>query len=327
MRVLLINDHIGFGGAEATLIELYQGLEARSHKAEIFILFIKQEGKLVHTRSKDDFWLAIYKFKPDIIHLNNITLNPEVANWSLEIGIPVMWVLHDYYIFCYPNRMMLNHQKRERCPIPCHYECGSQPLEWLINLSRSGKIAFFVENPYSQAMFAHHGIHAELVMCGADTDRFTFSTGERHGLFAGHADPHAWWKGFSYAEEVSRKLQLPLLWAMPPKMNIVQLLQAASVTLVPSVFEETFCKLAAEARAAGAVLVGFDVAGLRHQTPKGTGFLVPVGDAKALMEATQEALQVSDEFRQQTRVFIEQNFSHHKMVEDYIRIYEGLRRK
>lgn len=317
MNILMLNDFGGIGGAESTMFELKRDLTARGHNVGILVLY-KPNFRL----TRDMFWQAVFKFKPDVIHLNNITITPEVILWSMETKLPTIWVLHDYYIFCCPNRMLLDHVKQELCKTPCKHECGNFPVPWILDVAKSGRIKLLNENTYSQEIFKSYGINSDIIHCGVDTKKFAYSSAPREGAFVGHADPLAWWKGADIAREACTKLNLPLVHVTPPRVDIVKALQTAKVALVLSRFEETFCKVASEARAAGAILIGSKVAGLKWQTINGVnGFLVDPLNMAEVIDTIKYALTLKEDFRQNARKHIEDNFSDEQMATDYERVY------
>ena len=99
-----------------------------------------------------------------------------------------------------------------------------------------------------------------------------------------------------------------------------------SCVVVPSIWEEAFCFVAAEAMSTEVPVVAFDSGGLREVMADGeTGYLVPKKDHLALAEKIIEIIKNRDTSKMMGRKGKErviEKFSLEKCVDSYVRVYE-----
>ncbi|MEX2027010.1 MAG: glycosyltransferase family 4 protein, partial [Pirellulaceae bacterium] len=112
------------------------------------------------------------------------------------------------------------------------------------------------------------------------------------------------------------------------RSDIPELTAAYDIAMVPSLFQEPFGLVVAEAMAAGKPVVASRVGGIPEIVTDGdTGVLVPAGDPAEIARAVALLLRSPDKQRQmgfagQRRV--EQLFTRSRMIGHYLRIYEQL---
>ena len=68
------------------------------------------------SESRKKFKILLKRFKPDVLHLQNIHahLTPSIIMEAKRWGLPVVWTLHDYKLIC-PNSHMLIDSTKEIC--------------------------------------------------------------------------------------------------------------------------------------------------------------------------------------------------------------------
>jgi glycosyltransferase involved in cell wall biosynthesis len=158
VRVLLVNSHLIPRGGDWTYISILSGL-LQQHGHEVLLYGLAVPGSQTTLPFSElvpdmDFKLAfaqrsprdilrvlsrtvysfeakrsiqhvVEKYKPTIVHLNNIHhfLTPSIVWPVVGNGIPIVWTLHDYTIIC-PNTTFLSHQRIcESCSSGKFYAC------------------------------------------------------------------------------------------------------------------------------------------------------------------------------------------------------------
>lgn len=136
-RILIVNKFLYYkGGAETYAIKVGETLKKRGYEVEYFGMYsaknvvgnelnIYTSEMDFHTKSlkkilypfsiiysidaKRKIRKIIEKFKPDIIHLNNINfqLTPSIIEEANRKKIPVVQTVHDYQMIC-PNHLLYN---------------------------------------------------------------------------------------------------------------------------------------------------------------------------------------------------------------------------
>lgn len=144
MKILMVNKFLyPRGGAETYVIRLGAELTRRGHQVEYFGMY--DEKNIVgnadglttapmdfHTRSPARFaypFRILYsqeslrkmgkvldRFRPDVVHLNNINfqLTPAVIDAAANRGVPLVQTVHDYQMIC-PNHMLYNEKEKRVC--------------------------------------------------------------------------------------------------------------------------------------------------------------------------------------------------------------------
>ena len=135
MKILLVNKFLyPRGGAETYMLKLGESLKKHGHTVEYFGMYDEKNTvgntqnlstfnidfhsgtlkrfiypfKIIYSReAKHKLAVLIKKFKPDIIHLNNINfqLTPSVIDIASDLGVPIVWTMHDYQSVC-PNHLL-----------------------------------------------------------------------------------------------------------------------------------------------------------------------------------------------------------------------------
>ncbi len=144
MKILMVNKFLySRGGCENYMLFLGEQLENLGHEVEYFGMYDEKNTvgnsaekytqnmdfhskeierffypfKIVYSmEAKKKIIQVIDKFKPDIIHMNNINfqLTPSVIYGAKKRGIPVVQTVHDYQMVC-PNHLLYNFEKNEIC--------------------------------------------------------------------------------------------------------------------------------------------------------------------------------------------------------------------
>lgn len=146
MRILLANKfYYRRGGAEVYHIELEKLLKADGHEVASFSMqhpenieseyseyfpseidFVKKSIKdvskavlrpIYSKEVKSKFTALLKKFKPDIVHFNNIhsQLSPLIAQIAHKNKIPVVWTVHDFKVLCPSYNCMRDKKICELC--------------------------------------------------------------------------------------------------------------------------------------------------------------------------------------------------------------------
>ncbi|MEE0896145.1 MAG: glycosyltransferase family 4 protein [Acutalibacteraceae bacterium] len=135
MKILMVNKFLyPRGGAETYMLKLGESLEKRGHMVEYFGMYDEKNTvgnsenlstfnmdfhsgtlkrfvypfKIVYSfEARRKLTALIKKFKPDIVHFNNINfqLTPSVIDAAAVCGVPIVWTMHDYQSVC-PNHLL-----------------------------------------------------------------------------------------------------------------------------------------------------------------------------------------------------------------------------
>lgn len=146
MKILMVNKYLyPKGGAETYFLKIGKYLEQEGEEVEYFGMFDTHNvvtnsanqhtlNMDFHTSSPKKLWYpfkiiysfeakraigkVIEKFKPDIIHLNNINfqLTPAIIEEAHKKGIPIIQTVHDYQMIC-PNHLLFNIHNLKPCEL------------------------------------------------------------------------------------------------------------------------------------------------------------------------------------------------------------------
>ncbi len=146
MKILMVNKFLyPKGGAETYFLKLGSYLERAGHQVEYFGMYdekntvsnsaneytsnmdfhnagIKKIAYPLHIiyslEAKRKIRNVIQKFKPDIVHLNNINfqLTPSIIEEIHEHKIPMLQTVHDYQMIC-PNHLLYDFQAKKPCEL------------------------------------------------------------------------------------------------------------------------------------------------------------------------------------------------------------------
>ncbi|MGQ9846693.1 MAG: glycosyltransferase [Bacteroidales bacterium] len=149
MRILIANTHHYWGGGDSTYtLNLAQLLREYGHQISFFAMHNKQNlpdpnadlfvshidfrtlnrkksfisafkvlrRAIYSLEAEKKFRLLIKRFRPDIVHLQNIHhhITPSIIFEAKKIGLPVVWTLHDYKLIC-PNTHFFIDRKNTIC--------------------------------------------------------------------------------------------------------------------------------------------------------------------------------------------------------------------
>lgn len=144
MRILMVNKFLySRGGCENYMLFLGEQLKKLGHEIEYFGMFDEKNTvgnsagkytqnmdfhssgfarflypfKIVYSfEARRKIIQVIDKFKPDVIHMNNINfqLTPSVIYGAKKRGIPIVQTVHDYQMIC-PNHLLYDFNNNEIC--------------------------------------------------------------------------------------------------------------------------------------------------------------------------------------------------------------------
>ena len=314
MKLLMINDFRQFSGAETHLATLSKALEHLG--VEVATWCYQPDNETVN------WWQALKRFKPDILHLHNFSrLYGEV--WEvLHQGIPTVLSLHDYAMIC-PQRMRLYQWKR--CATPCNYECGEKGwAQGWARLLKGKRLVTF--NPGSAAIFRAHGLDVAVIPHGIDLTRWQRPPegSPRRGLGFVSGNDSMWWKGYETAVEIAAALGQPLQAIRGGEYSqekVAALYQACQVWLNPCIYDDTFGLTTLEALACGSYVVSYDTAGARTLLGNGSGgCLVPLGDKEAFRGAVKDAF----DLKRSNAWDMGDYYNAGRMAQDWVNLYRSM---
>ena len=155
MKILMVNKFLyPRGGSESYMLSLGKHLESLGHEIEYFGMYDEKntvfnsanqytgnmdfhsEGlsrflypfKIIYSfEAAKKIGKVIDKFKPDVVHINNINfqLTPSIINAIKKRNVPIVWTVHDYQMIC-PNHLLYDFKGNkpcEKCVGGKHYNC------------------------------------------------------------------------------------------------------------------------------------------------------------------------------------------------------------
>ena len=144
MKILMVNKFLySRGGCENYMLFLGEHLKKLGHEVEYFGMYDEKNTvgnsaekytqnmdfhskgmarflypfKIIYSfEAKRKIMQVIDKFKPDIVHMNNINfqLTPSIIYGIKKKGIPLVQTVHDYQMIC-PNHLLYNFDMNEIC--------------------------------------------------------------------------------------------------------------------------------------------------------------------------------------------------------------------
>jgi len=286
MRIVIGNEYVGnpqagdrgTGGCEVIAHSLADALADAGHQ----VIFVYSDNDCLEA-SKD----------ADIVHLMNCNVrwSHKQIDTLLNGHTPIVWTLMDYWPIC-GSRMALkaDGNRCSACTEQCDYPaCGMEPapvpkyVEWLrhpnchpVALSRR-----------QSHILRRHGVPVACVLPpGIDASFWKPDTKVSRSIVTTSAWANVMWKGMHVLHEAAKSTGVTIdCLSGQHRHQIRSALGSAEIAVFPSLYEETFCLAATEARACECVVIGTSVSGLCDQIVHGeTGFLVPPNDATALAE-------------------------------------------
>lgn len=271
MRIALLNEITEpgrGGGCEAHLAALYRGLAERGHEVVL---------------SGSD-WSDAVEWA-DVVHVHNMTmLGFGCLVLARQRQKPVIISLHDYWPFCKTRMAVWRGENCHRAG--CTHQCGAFLPDWYDEVRRWPCVSF---TPRVQDIFRAHGIESTVIAHGINRSFWHEQPRQEHGGPARVACCTAWgmspWKGMDVAKQVEQMIgpaaEFRYILGGQPREAVRDLYGWADVVLVPSLYEETFCLVAAEAQACGRPVVAFAVGGLLELASA----VVPEGDLTEMARA------------------------------------------
>ncbi len=319
MKVLMINDFENAGGAENHAKLLKKKLEEIDVTVAMWIAEPEQD--------RGSWRKARDKFKPDIIHLHNwaLLIRDKATRELFDGDIPVVMSLHDYLIICL-KRMRLHNWKR--CPTLCDNACGlaAESLRLTRMAAPATKVSF---NPHSARIFSSNGVGNRVITHGIEIEDWPFNGDRRTRVGFTCAHQAYWWKGEAEAREICSSLGLEpvVLQRGVSRQEVSDFYHSIEVLLLPTIFDETFGLVIAEAMASGTVVVSYDNAGARALIDHGeTGYLAPMGDRYALTRCVTRALKSDNSMmKEKARAQVEEYYTADRMAREWENLYDNLR--
>lgn len=155
MKILMVNKFLyPRGGSESYMLYLGEHLKKIGHQVEYFGMYDEKNTvgnsagmytqnmdfhskglgrflypfKIIYSfEAKKKIIQTIDKFKPDIVHMNNINfqLTPSIIYGIKKKGIPIVQTVHDYQMIC-PNHLLYNFDTNlpcEKCVEGSYFNC------------------------------------------------------------------------------------------------------------------------------------------------------------------------------------------------------------
>lgn len=260
MKVLLVHyypDNIRGGGAESAVADERKALE-----------MIGCEVRTEFTNPID----AYNEFQPDFVHFHtiHIDLGIDLLKWAQDNHIPHAISLHDYWPICSGRMLLDGYNKCSANDDICNARCSYGPARNEIKniLSKTPKIAF---NPYSADIFKRHGVNIEYVVPhGIDTDIFyppeNYSIKSDLPIVCVVAWPNSPAKNIKLLNESLKMLEISgKLITGVSREQVADELRQARISVVPSVYNETWCLALTESMACGCVPIATSTCGTNYQ--------------------------------------------------------------
>lgn len=375
------------GGAELTLQNLVAGLEARGHEVQVVALdpttppapdalsahdlrfpvrnsFIPDGTTKQGTIAKlgwhlRDIWNpkaardiegAIEAFRPDVISCHNL------AGWSIAVwdvakrhGVPIVHVLHDYYLMCVAGSM-------SKDGLPCTQRCARCKAFRLPHRSQSAKVAGVVAiSKHMQQIFETAGYFPNAQVAQIyDVETSQPNTTQNADLsaaafgFIGRIAPHKGVEGLlkafvtadlpadatltiagtgadDYVTQLIETYQDPRI-AFVGHTKPEDLYNAVTWTVVPSLSDEPLGRVVFESIGHGVPVIASRRGGIPEMVEEGkTGHLVPAGDIDALRAALESAARSGPALdRLTTAKSVTDFFDINRFLDSYERLYEAV---
>ena len=322
--MLLHEDKRGYGkggGAESMLRDMSMALQSAGHTVQWW-------------QNDEPLPQAVDRFRPDICHImtihNFVGLGP--AEWLQKQGIPHVWSLMDYWMFCGSRMLLTGEGGDESCPAvtgvcdPSQCRSHRAPVRYMEVVTKSPIVAL---NEYTAAIYERNGIRVfDVGPLGVDHEYFKPDPSKREPrrVMTHSAWPNYPTKGMHILNAALKQTGIKgHLVTHAPRETVRDELQRASIHVFPSCYEETWGLCLHEARACGCACIASDVAGARAQIHHGyDGLLVPPRNVDALAAAI-ELLLNDDAMRQElgraARQSILERGTLAHMARTYTRIY------
>lgn len=295
---------------------------------------------------------VVEEFNPDVASVHNLN-GWSIAIWDelKELRVPIVQVLHDQYLLC-PTATMFCHARR------CEARCASTRALRALHRSKMrnvdavvGVSRFICDKFQSYGYFKHsHSITAirnvHDVSCESIPLPLRDEAGKTCFGFIGALSPS---KGIEFLLETITKIRdqdWTLLIAGAGEDGYVRSLQEkftdprigflgqvgareffekVDVTVIPSLWEDTFPSVALESLLYGRPILGSRIGGIPELVSDSNGRLFTAGDPTGLVSGIRWAISNRDRLRSSAQL-ISRNASPFgdkaKWIEDWSRVYE-----
>ena len=307
------------GGAESAIRDQKRALEMHGHEVELAFEHPVR---------------AYRRFRPDIVHFHtvHVEMGLGVLTWAQRSGIPHCLSLHDYWPFC-KGRMLLARDDMSCAAVEnlCDSNCLEGPAHPRIKgvVNGSPVVTF---NEYSAAIYKRHGVRVDAVIPHAiDTDYFAPDHSKRTGprIVTVSAWPEYPTKGIHILKAAIRKIGAKAtLISGVSRERVRDELQASTIMVFPSCYEETWGLCLTEAMACGCACVASNVCGSKAQITHGVnGMLFENHDSDQLGNTLQYLLDNPDEvdaLGKAAREWAQSEATLERMGRDYSEFYGSI---
>ena len=265
--------------------------------------WVRDTGRALSMRGHAVSWLqderieqACFQFKPDAVVLGTIHnfIGLHHAERLLGLGIPAVWMLHDYWPFCGPRMLMRDWNASDRgCPAVegvCDNSCSGKASG---RLALVNQFYVVVECEGTADIMRRNGVNVRAVIeTGVDTDLWRPSEKRIERVVYCHAAGPEVWKGVHVLRAAldGTGIDVRFLTGMA-REDVARELAGAAVYVFPSVYQETWGLALTEAMACGCACVASDVAGARAQIHPSSGIVVQPNEPGAILCAVETLLE------------------------------------
>lgn len=342
MKILLVNKFLyPRGGAETYILKVGKQLEKMGHEVQYFGMYdaknfvgnqygLYTSNMELHNWSlsaitypihiiysldaKEKIKELIRKYKPDIVHLNNINfhLTPSIIEGAKECGVKIVQTVHDLQMLC-PNHLMLSTDLKicSKCMDGNYMHCIKESC---IHGSRIKSICGAIEaslykkrNTYSlidkficpshfmESMLTQKDIYKTKTIAipnfiDIDVPK-AITNKEEYILYFGRLSEE---KGIGMILELAKHLQTPIYIAGTGSMQkdceqsdyvkylgfktgneLIELISKAKLTLYPSIWYENCPMSILESQSLGTPVIASDLGGIKELIRDGiTGYTI-----------------------------------------------------
>lgn len=311
---------------------------------------------------------VLKNYKPEIVHVHNVypLISPSILEVCSADGYPVVMRLADQTLLCPTSHCFRDGsvctdclRGREYCCIL--HNCRDNVLMSVLYAGRTAAArlkgtfhkfvqaftvpSLFLKSRFEAAGFAGDKLNLVPNMVSISARAAAASRGE-YAAFLGRSSPE---KGISVILEAAKIAKVPVQLALvgnianfeaaslPPNVRIVGALSRddvpaflvnAKCLIVPSLCEEAFCLVCAEAMAAGVPVIGSNIGALPELIDHGVnGFLFDPGNVSELASRMSELWanpKLTDSFGRCAHRKAELTFSESSYVERLIDVFESV---
>ncbi|MDP2940117.1 MAG: glycosyltransferase family 4 protein [Candidatus Omnitrophota bacterium] len=305
--------------------------ETKKIKRKLFRDYFNNKA---YTSSK----LKVDRFNPDVIHINNFYGIGSNTLKRLSQEYPLLITVHDYFPICY-SATLFKENAKNKGPCICY-----PPLGWIHKMlmhQHLRDIQLISPSEFLAKKLRDNGFEkAKVIHNGVDIPKQTTNY-KKNILFVGRLSPE---KGLQTIISTLNKVrdynvlilgEGPLKKELEAKYKNIKFLgfqnpnkyyKEASISIVPSIWEEPFGLVVGEAMSYGLCVIGSNIGGIPEQIKhRETGLLFEPGNEKDFKEKLDYLLKNSKEIKRigkNARAFVKKNFDWKKIVKQYEQVYK-----